>query len=692
MEIYTRNALLFLFYALVIILLVIGYRLEIYMLINEHYPDFRGLGFLQYLNLSGYYDSTAVLYVTLFLFALIAATIRKKKIFIVAVSLSIITLTAFLLISIDFFKTYETTFQTSFLGKEHATALTKILVSFYSEMTSALITRILVISAVIIMLTVIVSRDWFYRGISELVTKSSGRVLHKAMLLMPFTLLIILAIIKIAGASEDKYLATAHLVFKKPSKVMISNLHEFSYNPLYNLLAPEKQTAPLAPSGQFTGSLPEFFNTTSRNFTRTLQKIDSPPRGKKYNVVLFFFESTPSKYLNITVNGRHVAPNWLRLMKNSFVSLDHYANYPLSANALLSVLTSSYSMFSKEPVIEKYPDVPRKTASEILKEKGYRTCLLHTGMLKYAGQDRFLKKRKFDRIIQYQDLKKPPYEEWVGWGLHERSMIEPSIQFMKEDTKKPFFVIYMPVNPHHPYAIPDNSYNITGPIDSSLDYREKNWLKYCNSLYYCDAILGELVDRLEKEGLMENTLFFLFSDHGEAFYQHRQNYNHPLFIYEENVRVPFLIYNKQFFPETVRYQGISSHIDILPTILDILSIETESPMEGISLFSRHQQQMALIQTTWKENLIGIRDGKWKYIRRIRDSWEELYDLALDPDEKNNLAAVEKPTAEYYRAITRKANAYTISFYDSILGGNNTAGGAGVPETDGSKNTGVTDSE
>jgi arylsulfatase A-like enzyme len=662
-SLYKNNALLLVFYSILMLVLMLGYRIEIFHLVKDHYPDFQSLTLCDFLRLSAHYDAAAALCAISAFAVLITLAGRHKKTFITASSLALIIISAFLLISIDFFKTYETTFQTSFLGKEHTTALPRVLASIYSEMSARLIARMAFISLALVALTMVAARDWFHRGLPEMLGPGRGRLVLHA---LPLTILLPLAIITIAGASEPNYLETAQLMAKKPSKAMVSNLKEFSHNPLYNLLfpAPRKLHAVIADSSLAHES--GFLDTTSRHFPVIHNRIEAVPRGKKYNIILFFFESTPAQYLDITIGGKTVAPTWQRMMRNSFLSLNHYANYPLSANALLSTLTSSYSMFTKEPVIEKYPDIPLKTASELLKSSGYRTCLLHTGMLRYAGQDRFLKHRKFDVILEYRHLKKPPYEDWVGWGLHERSMIEPSIEFIKKDRSAPFFVVYMPVNPHHPYAIPDDSYQITGPIDASLNYREKNWLKYLNSLHYCDAILGELIDRLEAEGLMDDTLFFLFSDHGEAFYQHSQNYNHPLFIYEENTRLPLLIYNKKFFPATMRYQGVSSHVDILPTILDILGIGNEGPMEGLSLFSRHRQQMALLKTTWKDDLVGVRDGRWKYIRRVRDCWEELYDLTADPEEKNNLAPIEGSVLQYYRSFTVQALNHTMTFYDRVL--------------------------
>ncbi len=163
------------------------------------------------------------------------------------------------------------------------------------------------------------------------------------------------------------------------------------------------------------------------------------------------------------VNGRHVIETWHRLEKNSLNFRNHYANYPLSANALLSVLTSAYDLNSKDMVIQKYPDIRLRTLPEILKDRRYRTCLIHTGGLGYAGQKRFLQNRKFDEILEYNDLVKvPPYNRQVGWGIDERAMIRPAVDYLKRNTEQPCLLVLLPVNPHHPYAIPGKEFQITG--------------------------------------------------------------------------------------------------------------------------------------------------------------------------------------------------------------------------------------
>jgi arylsulfatase A-like enzyme len=186
-----------------------------------------------------------------------------------------------------------------------------------------------------------------------------------------------------------------------------------------------------------------------------------------------------------------------------------------------------------------------------------------------------------------------------------------------------------------------------------------------NALYYSDQTLDYLIKKLEKENLMDNTLLFLFADHGEAFFQHPRNTLHALYLYEENVHVPFLIYNQHFFKKPVTYQGISRHVDIVPTLLDILGIPQVPEYQGVPLLSAHGKQLALLHTHWADDYLGVRDDRWKYIIRMKDQREELYDLSLDKEEKNNLIK-EYPGKRYqFQQYVLKAREFKKQFFNKI---------------------------
>jgi arylsulfatase A-like enzyme len=129
-----------------------------------------------------------------------------------------------------------------------------------------------------------------------------------------------------------------------------------------------------------------------------------------------------------------------------------------------------------------------------------------------------------------------------------------------------------------------------------------------------------------------------------------------------------IIYNKKLITSMVEIEAITRHIDILPTVLDLLNIPGRREQEGLSILSGRPEQMALLHTNWKDDFLGVRDGRWKYIRRMSDSREELYDLADDPAERKNLSGERADITQRYHAYTDRARAYNIRFYKEILKG------------------------
>jgi arylsulfatase A-like enzyme len=508
-----------------------------------------------------------------------------------------------------------------------------------------------------------------YRFI-DIVKKKRGSTAERALLFFPPAVISIFFILSLLpGPGRSAVEIRDEIRIRKGERPILA-VRDISKNPLSSFFHREDVESRNGPDPETAEKSTFSFglDTTSLSSNRVHPRKNIIPRGKKLNIIIYFFESTSSRYLDEKINNSYVTPNWRKLEKNAFVARNHYANFPLSANSLYTIITSSYEKYSRDLVIQKYPRIKNRTIYEILKDKGYRTCLIHTGSLLYAGQRKFLKERKIDRIIEYRDLiKNPEHRRIVGYGIDERAMIKPGIDFMKKDTTKPFCVTFFPLNPHHPYAIPDSRFRITGKIPENADRNKKRWMNYLNSLHYADFAMGELVRELEKNGLMENTLFILLADHGQAFYQHRENLNHRRFLYDENVHVPFLIYNRKFFRKQVTYRGVSRHLDILPTILDILGISQEGEQEGVSLFSSHREQFAMLHTSWNHEFFGIRDGRWKYIYRVEDGYEELYNLSNDPREMKNIAPEMENRVALFRHLVSRARLYNYKYYKRILG-------------------------
>lgn len=453
------------------------------------------------------------------------------------------------------------------------------------------------------------------------------------------------------------------------------SVQELSFNAIYRgapaPFSPPRQRTPgrVRESTEAGGVAPfrYHFDDSSLENQERLPRIPFPQRGRRFNIVLYFFEGVPHNYLTKKIDGRPIMPSWNRLIKNSLHARNHYAQYPLSVNALFNILMSAYPLPADRWPVSDYPDIAITSLPELLKANDYATALLHTGYFDYADQRAFLQNRKFDLLADTEQLRIPPYTATVNWGIDDRALIKPALKFANAHRNRPFFLALMPVTPHHPYEIPEERFRIARPR-AGAGFKELRHAEYLNSLYYADSVLGEFVRTMEESGRDEDTLFFIVADHGEAFGLHRRNYNHPFFIYEENVHVPFIIYNRHLFPRTIPFDGVSRHIDILPTICDLLNIAVREHHEGRSLFRPGPRRMAYLQTTWRNNLIGLRDDRWKYILNLRSGREELYDLTSDPTEQNNLQKRHPAIGHRYRETIFRLRAYQRRYFETIIGG------------------------
>lgn len=175
--------------------------------------------------------------------------------------------------------------------------------------------------------------------------------------------------------------------------------------------------------------------------------------------------------------------------------------------------------------------------------------------------------------------------------------------------------------------------------------------EYARQPYYgeaaaADAALRPLLDPL-LEGKARPTLVVLTSDHGEALGDHGEM-THGLFAYEATLKVPLVIWAKGIVaPERIR-QG-ARHIDIVPTVLDLLGIPIPGGLPGKSLFQTAPSHAG--SDCYFEALSAFFNRGWAPLfGRLEESRKaidlplpELYDLAADPGETRNLMASEEGT-------------------------------------------------
>jgi len=351
------------------------------------------------------------------------------------------------------------------------------------------------------------------------------------------------------------------------------------------------------------------------------------------NVILVSLESTAAQYLRPYGAKDDPMPNLTKLAEQAILFEDAYAVYPESIKGLFSVLCSTYPAIHTAPA--DYERVAIPSLAAVLAAAGYRTGLFHSGRFGYLGMESIIRNRSFQTL---EDAGQISGNHNSSFGVDEPSTVKRILSWLDNLPRdQRFFIAYLPIAGHHPYQTPEQ-----GPFPENDEMR-----CYLNALHYGDEALGVLVRGLQQRGLYENTLFVIYGDHGEAFGQHEGNFGHTLFVYDENVRVPYLIIAPGIVQKQVRVRRVASLIDTAPTILDLLGLPSPVRYQGRSLLES-QPRMALFFTDYSLGLLGLRDREWKFIHELDSGRSKLFNVREDPGERQDLSQQFPDRATVYR--------------------------------------------
>ncbi|MBW3544741.1 MAG: sulfatase-like hydrolase/transferase, partial [Bacteroidetes bacterium] len=353
------------------------------------------------------------------------------------------------------------------------------------------------------------------------------------------------------------------------------------------------------------------------------------------HVVVVVLESVQAGYVAGYDSLYAVTPNIQQHLRDALVVSNAYAHTPNSTNSLFSLHSSLYPLLSFRTLIKEQPDFNAPTISAVLKENDYQTAFFTSTDYTYCRVDEYLANQQYDTIVDYKGLICKPGSinseaEGVGVVKPESCLVDRHIAWMEQQQGMPSFSMLWTVQTHWSYFVfgKEEAYAIAG---NNTDLN-----KYLNALRETDQAVGKLFSYLHNTGKYDSTLVVLVGDHGEAFGQHKQ-YGHGSNIYEENVRVPLIFINPLLFKQE-RTESITGHIDIAPTILDILDIAAPAEWQGRSVFDANRPNRTYFFSTWTDYLYGYREGATKVIYNLYKDKAMVFNLQDDPEEQRNLAA------------------------------------------------------
>jgi phosphoglycerol transferase MdoB-like AlkP superfamily enzyme len=410
--------------------------------------------------------------------------------------------------------------------------------------------------------------------------------------------------------------------------------------------------------------------------TKPIERALSLPakNNRPWNLIIFIMESAGARYIFDTSDGDAMPMPFLhKISQEGWYLKRHFTTSNVSTKAVFSILSGLYDFFSKETFGTR-PDVEVPAVYNWL-DQGYDRFLVTPSSISWYFPTKFVVNSGLSEIHSYENLNFKIKEEFHSLGHYiARDEVQTTDFFIQRlrEAREPFLGIYISFAAHFPYFDYGEDYRIRKD-DGHLISR------YYNNLNLLDHGIKRIVDHLREQGLLEHTLLVIVGDHGQAFGQHHpNNFMHYRYSYNENLEAPAILYQPALFrPKTFGFP--TSHVDLLPTLLDAMRIPYPSTaFDGRSLFSHRARQAPIFFYGYEESISSLDSHliKVQYSLKKNKCW--AFDLKLDPDEKNPLDCSSFPLeVEGLHKFVAEHDANLLK-YNASLREKKGLQGAGVP--------------
>lgn len=388
-----------------------------------------------------------------------------------------------------------------------------------------------------------------------------------------------------------------------------------------------------------------------------------------------------------------------RLVAEGTTFIRAYSNCPVCVPARYSMFTGLAP--HRASCVDNGPTVPRTSFVQRLSEAGYETHGVGKMHFTFDGQNNlqylwgfdsrdtseevfakddysaFLQKNGYGHVHDVHGVRSEmyyiPQPSQLPANLHHSSwVVDRSLDFLKRrDTRKPFMLMTSFIKPHPPFETPTPWNKLYRGPDMPLPKKPEGWehlitywnryqnrykyrdrgtdlnlvrsmiAAYYSCISFIDFQLGRLMEHLETEGLLENTLIVYTSDHGEMLGDY--NCVGKRSFLDSAARIPMIVRG----PGMCSGKQVETPVslpDLFPTFMDAAGIQADEREElaGASLF-RLADGSCLRETVFGQfqqlelGLYMAVDKQFKYIYSAPDQREWLFDLVKNPDETLNVA-------------------------------------------------------
>ncbi|WP_411680931.1 LTA synthase family protein [Clostridium thailandense] len=382
----------------------------------------------------------------------------------------------------------------------------------------------------------------------------------------------------------------------------------------------------------------EIKNFLDQNNAVTTTNLKGEGEGK--NLIVIQVEALQQFVINQKINGKEITPN-LNKWINKSLYFDNYFYQVAGGNTSDAEFMSNNSLYPAQSgaAYYSYSGNQYDSLAKQLNDKNYYTAALHGNNEGFWNRNVMYKAEKFDDFYGEHSFN---IDETVGLGLSDKSFLDQSVEKMK-NFKQPYYSFLVTLSSHYPY---DDVKNY-GDFDVG-EYEGTLLGNYLKSIHYTDQQLGVFLDKLDKEGITQNSIIALYGDHfaipkdntDQLLKFENVNDTSDLQWYEYQ-KVPLVIH----FPED-SHKGINhtygGQMDLYPTLANLFNLPKQYMM-GKDLFNSDSGKVIfrngsftngkVFYVSWTNTYYDIKSGKQveetDELKKLRDEYNKELEYSDD---------------------------------------------------------------
>lgn len=330
---------------------------------------------------------------------------------------------------------------------------------------------------------------------------------------------------------------------------------------------------------------------------------------QKLNVMVIILESFSSEYLGL--RNPEVTPFLNKLRAQGADFSNAYANGRRSIESVAAILSGIPALMEEPFINSEFSANQIIGLGSVLAARNYHTSFFHATANGSMHFDRFTKSVGIENYFGLNEY--PNKDDNDGsWGIYDEPFLQWTCGKLSE-FNPPFFSTIFTLSSHQPYNFPEK-------------YHERfkdDRLPILKTIRYTDFALEQFMKCAEKQSWYENTIFIVTADHTGPPLEDNASF-------ESRYKIPIVLYSPQKkILADLNTQQYAQHIDLLPTILDVLGLENKNHNYLARSLLRQGPKVIALYADGTYQLVGDVKNEEKQLKAIQQYFSEgLYDNRL----------------------------------------------------------------